>query len=51
MRTGVMEDAQRYYNHEEEFIGLHINMGNMSNGRRDDENCKCKVTWLIMKGL
>ena len=33
-----MEDAQGYYIHEEEFIGLHINMGNVetkSNGRRD----------------
>jgi hypothetical protein len=32
-----MEYAQGYYNHEEEFIGLRINMGNAetkSNGRR-----------------
>jgi hypothetical protein len=38
MRTRVMEDAQGYYSHEEEIIGLHINMGNVeieSNGRRD----------------
>jgi hypothetical protein len=38
MRTKVMEDAQGSYNHGEEFIGLHINMGNVeteSNGRRD----------------
>jgi hypothetical protein len=29
MRTGVMEDAQGSYNHEEEVIGLHVNMGNV----------------------
>jgi hypothetical protein len=37
MRTGVMEDAQGYYSHEEEIIGLHVIMGNYetkSNGRR-----------------
>jgi hypothetical protein len=37
MRTGVMEDAQGSYNHEEEVIGLHVSMGNVeteSNGRR-----------------
>jgi hypothetical protein len=28
MRTGVMEDAQGSYNHEEEIIGLHVSMGN-----------------------
>jgi hypothetical protein len=36
-RTGVMEDAHGYYNHEEEIIGLHLNMENdetKSNGRR-----------------
>jgi hypothetical protein len=26
MRTTTMEDAQGSYSHEEEFIGLHINM-------------------------
>jgi hypothetical protein len=38
MRNRDMEDAQGYYNHEEEIIGLHVNMGNVeteSNGRRD----------------
>jgi len=38
MRTKVMEDDQGSYSHEEEFIGLHISMGNVktdSNGRRD----------------
>jgi hypothetical protein len=38
MRTGVMEDAQGYYIHEEDIIGLHVTMGNAkieSNGRRD----------------
>jgi hypothetical protein len=38
MRTGVMEYAQGYQNHEEEVIGMHVNMGNAgtkSNGRRD----------------
>jgi hypothetical protein len=38
MRTGVMENAQGSYSHEEEFIGLHVSMGNVeidSNGRRD----------------
>jgi hypothetical protein len=38
MRTGVMEDAQGSYNHEEEIIGMHVNMGNVEtelNGRRD----------------
>jgi hypothetical protein len=38
MRTKDMEDAQGSYNHEEEIIGLHVNMGNgetYSNGRRD----------------
>jgi hypothetical protein len=38
MRTGVMEDAQGSYNHEEEIIGLHVDMGSVeteSNGRRD----------------
>jgi hypothetical protein len=29
MRTKVMEDAQGYYSHEEEFIGMHISMGNV----------------------
>jgi hypothetical protein len=29
MRTGVMEDAQGYYSHEEEVIGLHVSMGNV----------------------
>jgi hypothetical protein len=28
MRTRVMEDSQGYYNLEEEFICLHVNMGN-----------------------
>jgi hypothetical protein len=38
MRTTSMEDSQGSYNHEEEFIGLHVSMGNVetkSNGRRD----------------
>jgi hypothetical protein len=38
MRNGVMEYVQVYYSHEEEFIGLHVSMGNAkieSNGRRD----------------
>jgi hypothetical protein len=38
MRTGVMEDAQRYYRHEEEIIGLDVSMVNVdieSNGGRD----------------
>jgi hypothetical protein len=37
MRTTVMEDAQGFYSHEDEFRGLHVNMGNAetkSNGRR-----------------
>jgi hypothetical protein len=37
MRTGFMEYSQGYYNHEEEFRGLHVSMGNVetkSNGRR-----------------
>jgi hypothetical protein len=36
MRTTTMEDAQGSYNHEEEFRGLHVSMGNAetkSNGR------------------
>jgi hypothetical protein len=28
MRTGVMEDSQGYYNHEEGMRGLHVIMGN-----------------------
>jgi hypothetical protein len=38
MRNGVMEDSQGSYSHEEEIIGLHVNMGNVetnSNGIRD----------------
>jgi hypothetical protein len=38
MRTGVMEYAQGYYNHEEEIKGIHVSMGNAetkSNRRRD----------------
>jgi len=38
MSIGVMDDAQGSYIHEEEIIGLHVNMGNVetkSNGRRD----------------
>jgi hypothetical protein len=38
MRTRDMEDAQGFYDHEEEIGGMHTNMGNvdtMSNGRRD----------------
>jgi hypothetical protein len=37
MRTRDMEDAQGYYNHEEEIKGLHVIMGNFeinSNGKR-----------------
>jgi hypothetical protein len=37
-RIGVMENAQGYYSHVEDIIGLHINIGNVgtnSNGRRD----------------
>jgi hypothetical protein len=40
MRTTTMEDSQGSYNHEEEFIGLHVSMGNVetkSNGRRERE--------------
>jgi hypothetical protein len=40
MRTTKMEDSQGSYSHEEEFIGLHVSMGNVeteSNGRRDQE--------------
>ena len=36
-----MEDVQVSYNHEEEFIGMHVNMGNAktdSNGRRDRQD-------------
>jgi hypothetical protein len=29
MRTRFMEDAQGYYSHEEEVIGLHFIMGNV----------------------
>jgi hypothetical protein len=38
IRTIAMEDTQGSYSHEEEFIGLHVSMGNVdmeSNGRRD----------------
>jgi hypothetical protein len=38
IRTSVMEDAKYSYSNEEEFIGMHVNMGNVdteSNGRRD----------------
>jgi hypothetical protein len=38
MRNRDMEDVKGYYSHEEEIIGLHVNMGNAkteSNGRRD----------------
>jgi hypothetical protein len=41
MRTGVMEDDQGSYNHEDENIGLLISMENDetgSNGRRDRHN-------------
>jgi methyl coenzyme M reductase gamma subunit len=37
MRTGVMEDAQGSYSHQEEIKGLHVSMENVeteSNGRR-----------------
>jgi hypothetical protein len=37
MITKVMEDAQGFYSHEDEFRGLHVNMGNAktkSNGIR-----------------
>jgi hypothetical protein len=37
MRTRDMEDSQGSYNHEDEIIGLHINLGNAeteSNGHR-----------------
>jgi hypothetical protein len=37
MRTAIMEDAQGFYIHEEEIIGLHVSMGYVetySNGRR-----------------
>jgi hypothetical protein len=33
-----MEESQGSYSHEEQFIGIHVNMGNAekgSNGRRD----------------
>jgi hypothetical protein len=38
MRIGVMEYSQGSYSHEEEIIGLHVNIGNAeieSNGRRE----------------
>jgi hypothetical protein len=38
MRTTTIEYSQGSYSHEEEFIGLHVSMGNVeieSNGRRD----------------
>jgi hypothetical protein len=41
MRTRDMEDAQGFYNHEEEIGGLHTNMGNVeteSNGRRNRQD-------------
>jgi hypothetical protein len=41
MRTTTMEYSQDSYSHEEEFIGLHFNMGNVeaeSNGRRDRQD-------------
>jgi hypothetical protein len=47
MRTTVMEDAQGSYNHEEEFRGLHVSMGNAetkSNGRREEEPVEWDVT-------
>jgi hypothetical protein len=37
MTTTAMEDSKGSYIHEEEFIGMHVNMGNAetkSNGRR-----------------
>jgi hypothetical protein len=37
IRTGVVEDSQGSYNHEEDIRGMHVNMGNVeteSNGRR-----------------
>jgi hypothetical protein len=40
MRIRDMEDAQGFYNHEEEIGCLHTNMGNAeteSNGRRDGQ--------------
>jgi hypothetical protein len=40
MRNTFMEYALGSYNHEEEVIGLHVNMGNVeteSNGRRDGQ--------------
>jgi len=36
-----MLETQGYYNHEEEIIGIHVNMGNdeiKSNGRRDEKD-------------
>jgi hypothetical protein len=56
MRTGVVEDAYGYYNHEEEVKGLHVRMGNSktkSNGRRGGKEpvtmgimCrKVKISW------
>jgi hypothetical protein len=41
MRTIFMEYSQRSCNHEEEVIGLHVNIGNVeanSNGRRDKQD-------------
>jgi predicted thioesterase len=38
MRTTSMECSQQSYDHDEEIIGLHVNMGNVeteSNGRKD----------------
>jgi hypothetical protein len=62
MRTTSMEDAQGSYSHEEEFKGLHVNMGNFetkSNGRRDKKepiiiiilHRKCILIGNIMKIL
>jgi hypothetical protein len=41
MRIGFMLETQGYYNHEEEIIGIHVNMGNderKSNERRDKKD-------------
>jgi hypothetical protein len=51
MKTGIIEYAQGSYNHEEEVIGLHVDMGNAetkSNGRRDRNGHV--IIKMIMKG-
>jgi hypothetical protein len=37
MRIGVIEDSQGYYIHEEDFIGLHVNMGMLRQIQLEEE--------------